>query len=318
MDFRHTQVPKFPLYMENRDKGQYRVFRWTTGSGAQYVVYPNQTSSDPAVRKLFQTKDFRAALSLAVDRAKINDISTLGLGKVRQATVIPDSPYYVPEAEMVYAKYDPAEANRLLDALGLKKGADGKRTMPDGKPLEITVEGQFTQPGPDTDAYELVRSFWEAVGVKTALKPSERSLYWDRACGNQVNVATWGMDRAIEPFVDPIYIIPYANRSWFAPAYGTWYETGGAKGEKPEGDYAKAIDLYEQFKHEVDPQKQIDLGKQMVKLAADNLWMIGLTGAADTIIVVKNNFRNVPEKAISDWIYMTPGNLDPHTFFFKK
>ena len=30
--------------------------------------------------------------------------------------------------------------------------------------------------GPDMDAVEIVRSQWEAVGIKTALKPEERTL----------------------------------------------------------------------------------------------------------------------------------------------
>ena len=34
-------------------------------------------------------------------------------------------------------KYDPAAANALLDKFGYKKGADGWRTLPDGKPLVI-------------------------------------------------------------------------------------------------------------------------------------------------------------------------------------
>jgi len=37
-----------------------------------------------------------------------------------------------------------------------------------------------------------------------------------------------------------------------------------------------------------------------------------------SILVVKNNFRNVPENAVTDWIFMSPGNLDPSQFFFKK
>ena len=31
--------------------------------------------------------------------------------------------------------YDPAKAGQLLDAAGYKKGADGLRTMPNGKPI---------------------------------------------------------------------------------------------------------------------------------------------------------------------------------------
>ena len=36
-------------------------------------------------------------------------------------------------------QYDPALANKLLDYFGYKKGADGWRTLPDGKPLMITL-----------------------------------------------------------------------------------------------------------------------------------------------------------------------------------
>ena len=34
--------------------------------------------------------------------------------------------------------YDPVLANKLLDYFGYKRGADGFRTQPDGKPLVIT------------------------------------------------------------------------------------------------------------------------------------------------------------------------------------
>ena len=44
----------------------------------------------------------------------------------------------------------------------------------------------------------------------------------------------------------------------------------------------------------------------------------GTVGAVPSITVVKNTFRNVPEQAVTDWIYMSPGNLDPAQFFWKK
>ncbi len=81
---------------------------------------------------------------------------------------------------------------------------------------------------------------------------------------------------------------------------------------------AKALDLFDQLKASTDGARQIDIGKQIVKLNADNLWTLGTVGAVPSIVVVKNNFRNVPEQAVTDWIYMSPGNLDPSQFFFKK
>jgi peptide/nickel transport system substrate-binding protein len=103
-----------------------------------------------------------------------------------------------------------------------------------------------------------------------------------------------------------------------APAWGLWFKSGGQRGEKPEGDVAKAHELFGQFRSTVDPAKQIEIGKQIVNLESENLWVIGTVGAVPSIAVVKNNFRNVPEEAVTDWIFMSPGNLDPAQFFFKK
>ena len=42
-------------------------------------------------------------------------------------------------------QYDPDAANKLLDYFGYKKGADGWRTLPDGKPLLIQLASQTEQ-----------------------------------------------------------------------------------------------------------------------------------------------------------------------------
>ena len=136
--------------------------------------------------------------------------------------------------------------------------------------------------------------------------------------GNEVQIATWGTDRGLEPFVDPIYVFPFDERSWMAPAYGIWYKTGGQKGEKPEGKLYEAMQLFEQFKATIDPVKQVEIGKQMIRMASEEAWTIATVGMSPAPVVVKNNFRNVPEKFTQDWIIMSPGTLDPSHFFFKK
>ena len=45
-------------------------------------------------------------------------------------------------------QYDPELANKLLDHFGYKEGADGWRTLPDGKPLVITLRDRGRQPRP--------------------------------------------------------------------------------------------------------------------------------------------------------------------------
>jgi len=217
----------------------------------------------------------------------------------------------------MFAQYDQAKAASLLEQAGLKKGDDGVWVMASGAPLELTIETYQTK-GAAFDAIELVRKDWETLGLKAVIKSSQRESFWPRALDNQVGIAVWGTDRALEPFVDPIYLLPYDNRSWFAPKIGDWYSSRGAKGEKPSGDMATALEQFDQLKSSTDAAKQVELGKQIVKLNADNLWTMGTVGAVPSIAVVKNNFRNVPEQAVTDWIYMSPGNLDPSQFFFKK
>jgi ABC-type transport system substrate-binding protein len=61
-------------------------------------------------------------------------------------------------------KYDPIGANALLDRFGYKRGKDGWRTFPDGKPLVIRYASR-----PDTlgrQQEELVKKSYEGIGVR--------------------------------------------------------------------------------------------------------------------------------------------------------
>jgi peptide/nickel transport system substrate-binding protein len=304
------------VLQENAEAGNYRLLRWPAAEGASPQFFPNQTTEDPNLQAAFRDVRFRQALSLAIDREQINQVSHRGLGVPRAATLVPDSPYYVPEVEQVNAAYDVAQAEALLDEIGLAKGADGSRTFEDGSPVAFTVETSETT-GPVLDAIELVRENWMAIGLKPEIKTMDRALYWERAIGNQVQMAVWGMDRGLEPFVDPIYLLPFDNRSWWAPNWGVWYHESGASGEEPTEEARSAQTLYDEFKSTIDNAQQIELGKQIVKMHAEKAWTIGTVGMQPSIVVVKNNFRNVPEEATTDWIFMSPGNLDPFQFFFK-
>ena len=316
--FRSLDLKKFSLFKENEKKCDYRVFKWLSASGTNLALWPNQSyKDDPVLRDIFQNKDFRIALSYAIDRKKINSIAYLDQGVIRSEMVVPDSPYYVPEVENLYTDFDLKKAAESLDKAGLKMGPDGKvRLRPDGKPLEITIETERT--GAEVDALQLIVENWNAIGVKTALKTMNRDAFWPRATGNQVQIAVWSTDRGLVPFVDPIYLFPFDERSWMAPAYGVYRKTNGAQGEKPTGKFAEVLDLYTQFKATTDQAKQTEIGKQIIKMAVEEVWTIQTVGMSPVPEIVKNNMRNVPEKYTQDWIFMSPGNLDPSHFFFKK
>ncbi|MEW6233330.1 MAG: ABC transporter substrate-binding protein [Chloroflexota bacterium] len=315
--FRRMALANYPVFKENEKKYGYHILPWPDAIPSKLGFFFNQSVADPSLRKIFQNKKFRQAMAVAIDRAKINEVSYLGLGKPRNFTVVPDSPYYQSELENLNAQYDRSLANSLLDEIGLKKGPDGWRTKPDGTRLEITVEGMVWEKSM-ADEMELVVAAWNAVGVKTSLKTMAREIYWPRACANEVQVATWTTDRGLVPMVDPIYLFPFDERSWMAPLFGVWYKSGGKMGEEPPEEFKKAMDLYSKYKVTVDPKEEVKIGKEIVKMAAENLWVVGTVGMVPNVVVVKDNFKNVPKDFTTDWIIMSPGTLDPHQFYFEK
>jgi peptide/nickel transport system substrate-binding protein len=315
--FRRMSLSNYPVFKENEVKNNYKIYLWPDAVPSKIAYYFNQSIADDSLRAIFQNVKFRQAMSVAIDRDEINEISYLGLGTPRSFTVVPASPYYQPELETLYTEYDPALANQLLDEIGLKKGSDGWRTKPDGSPLEISVEGMEWDKA-STDEMQLVVSYWNAVGVKTTLTLLNRDIYWPKVCANEVQVSTWTESRAIDPMVDPIWVFPFDERSWMAPGYGMWYKSGGELGVEPPEKFKWAMKLYDEFKVTVDPDRQLEIAKELVKWVVEEVNVIGTVGLLPNVVVVKNDFKNVPEDFTTDWIYMAPGTLDPSHFYFDR
>ncbi|HEX3052750.1 MAG TPA: ABC transporter substrate-binding protein [Aggregatilineaceae bacterium] len=315
MQDRAIALDQYPVYIENSEANNYHMLLWPQAMASNATFWFNMSYSDAKYRELFQTFDFRRAMSLAIDRNTINELVFLGQGVPRTETVVPDSPYYQPEIEAVNSEYDPATAESLLDGLGLVKGDDGFRTFSDGSELLIVITTSGTGAG-ELQSAELVTEWWNAIGIKTELKQETRDVFWAAAGANENMVSTWTTDRGLVPMVDPIYQFPFDERSWMAPAYGMWYKTDGAEGEEPTAEFKAIMDLYNEYKVTTDPAKQLEIGKQIVKNATEQLWTIGTVGLVPTPVVVKNNFMNVSEHHTADWIIMTPGTQSPSHFYF--
>ena len=115
----------------------------------------------------FQNKDFRIALSHAIDRNEINEISYLGQGTPRQPAPAPSELHYPgDEYAFRWIEFNTELANQLLDGILPNKDADGFRLMDNGERLHIVMD---TTPGEgrDTDTMELIAAGWEDVGIKT-------------------------------------------------------------------------------------------------------------------------------------------------------
>lgn len=320
MQGRHLNVSDLPLYMESRETGDYRVLMWPNTNGSSYCVMFNQNfDAEPVIAEFLRNVDFRRALSAAINREEMNQVVFLGLGKPRQSTLLPESLGYNPDWEEAYTEYDPDLANQMLDDLGLtEKDSDGFRLRPDGEgPLTITIAHPNNI---QSDPTELVKSYWDAVGIKTAIDTQERSVHYEKMAANELQVAPWGNEEMVYPLflVYPWWVMPYGTASRIAPLSGLWYQSNGAQGIEPEGDLLKVIELYEQAKATPNEDERFEAAMEMMRLNAENLWTVGCVAVNEGPTVVKNNFRNVPEKHLTGTVNGAPGNADPWTWFFKQ
>ena len=129
----------------------------------------------------------------------------LGLGEARQAVPAPWHPYF-PGKEWAakYTEFNPDEANKMLDALGLtKREPQGIRLMENGKPatIEISVVPAF---GAWPDVAQLVAKDWEAVGIKTVVQIRERALHFNMRDANQLMTEIWNEDTTAFPFTGKV------------------------------------------------------------------------------------------------------------------
>ena len=102
MQARHINMVNYPVLKEQERTGKYRIITWPTFGGADAVVAFNTTyTADPDLGKLMAARDFRVALSLAVNRDQIKESVFLGLGEPRQGVPAPWHPYYPGDAPSV-------------------------------------------------------------------------------------------------------------------------------------------------------------------------------------------------------------------------
>ena len=139
-------LPRVPGGCE--EAGDYSVYLVPGLFGSEMGLQPNWNVADPIKQELIRNRNFRIALSVAINRDEINAVIYFGQGTPRQATVPESFPVYDDAWTQAHAQYDPELANQLLDEIGLT-ARDGKgfRLAADGGPLQFTIHHQTIEIG---------------------------------------------------------------------------------------------------------------------------------------------------------------------------
>jgi len=345
---------EIPLLKEGADKGGYRLLEgWMNGAGAwpgymvnEYYVEGGKNYEDDTpehakeVRDLLRDTRFRKALSTGFDRQRIIDVAWGGIGTPQAATISPQSWHFASaEGKEVLKQWQEADiqfqadkANATLDEIGMKKGADGFRTLPSGKPFTLIID--ITDWGGSlkvqTDAAAEMKNEWEKnLGISVKVNNLQGQPDADTRTNEGYYMLRGAHISEIDIWTYPDWLFPIVNRYIF-PLEGRWYAKGKDTckpaadkpyecGVKPDANSpaAKLQALYEKGRSEGDIDKRHAVVWEAVKEIIDEgPFVIGVSGDQPMPIYIKNTLHNVLDfGVVGPWAPSTPGNQNVATWW---
>ncbi len=317
-------ISDFTLYKENEANGDYTVdLGFGVGVTAFYGF--NLTHEDEGLREIFNDLRFRQAMSLAINRAEIVELVYLGQAEPIQATPAdPNTVTFVTEEhKTAFIEYDPTAAIALLDDMGLVDvDGDGFRDRLDGS--KLTLDLQYSNQGVPVPTHELVKDYWEAVGVAVTLKEVTSDEYRQRANTNAAEVLTWlfdGTSGAIIVGNDEMLVPPFGEpfNPGVAYLWDEWVKSDGATGIEPPADALSLYDLAAQFQqHPLGTSESDALGEQIVDIHVNNLWKIGIAGNVKQPIIHTNRLGNFGPYTVVSYDYYRAYPMIPAQWFLSE
>ncbi len=202
----------------------------------------------------------RRAVAYAINRDEEIEIIRKSTAK-RAEFIVPEGVVGHQAGYKSAITYNPALANALLDKFGYKKGSDGYRNTPDGKPFAFKYTSTPTAIEREFD--ELYKKNMDAIGIRyeTDKEKFADSIKREKRCQIMIRGAAWIADYPDgDNFTQLLYsknIGESNNGCYKSPAYDKLYEQSAVLPDGPERDK-----LY------LEMQKQFE---------ADTPWVLGVT-----------------------------------------
>lgn len=317
LELRHVAlINNKPVLAQHEKSGHYSLVELDTTDVSAAALFLNQTDKNPALRALLTNHEFRRALSHGIDRDEINDIVYLSQSEPWQTSPLETDPFYNKQLATQYLDYDEDKANGILDKLGLtKRDSNGIRMMPEGGRVFLTADTDVESPQL-IDVLQLVKQHWAKIGVDLAIKPMERSLFYERGQNNDYDIDIMGLPGGLHPYTDPrawLSVQPLDSRQSLPWVH--WYQSGGKMGEKPSPSMLERLQLWDQWKEAPNRQQADALLRQILQLAADAFEVIGISRGTTVFGVCSDQLKNVPAKMPMGWEYPTPAPTLPQQYW---
>ncbi|MDR2102297.1 MAG: ABC transporter substrate-binding protein [Treponema sp.] len=229
----------------NKTGADYTVFNAEGSLGAQLWSFnQNPQNKDTPQYEWFTQKEFRQAMSCLLHRDRINAQVYRGLAEAKLDFFPSPNPYYNPDITLDY-RYDPARAEKLLAAIGIKR--DGEGVMRDGQ--NRAVEFDLTIPS-DVNTTADTASIIMDEAAKIGIKINIRVVDFQKLVEQLTGTYDWssviiGLGTAFFP--------TQGSNVW--PSTGNlhlWYPLQ----EKPATDWEARVDyLYNEGSYTIDKEK---------------------------------------------------------------
>jgi peptide/nickel transport system substrate-binding protein len=325
---RHMDISQLPVFLENQQDGDYTVKLDRGLYGTDAAFHFNMSyRDDDQIAELFNNRDFRRGIALAIQRDQLNEALWLGLGTEGSCIPAAHLPQNPGEEEWrtKWSVFDPEQANELLDAAGLEeRDAQGFRLRPDnGEQLRIrayAVGGAFV----DWPAVgEMVaHQLSENVGIILDVQEIERSLWTDRVTANEHQMSIWVNDGSEHLFIYPHHALPTTTSNpQMGPAHAMWWQTDGAEGIEPPEEMKRAQDLFSSAFSVDDEEERDSIAKEIWEILIEEQYSIGTVGLSPAVMgvrIVKNYMGNIPAQQANGQHVRTPCTSQPPTFFIRS
>lgn len=170
--------------------------------------------------------------------------------------------------------HDPALANALLDRFGYARGADGWRTLPDGSPLRLRIQGDASGAARQFD--ELWKKSLDRIGIRVDFPKSNfaDNLKAAKSCKLQMMGAAWTADYPDgDNFMQNFYgpnLGQSNNGCYQSPAFDRLYEQA-----RKLPDSAERNRLFAQMSRQLEADTAISLHVTRRRTQLVRPWLTG-------------------------------------------
>lgn len=318
--YRHINtVENRPVLQEAANRAGYKFFSINSATSNLASLFLNLNSSDPVKRTIFQNKEFRVALSIAINRQEIIDLVFSGQATPAQVAPKPGMDFYNERLATQFTKYDPEAAKKILDKIGLeKRDAAGYRLMPDGRRLSVIFLVADVLGGRFPDVLELVQRDAKAVGIDIQIRSTDRARLLNVIAAGEQDAYIFTCAGGLSDAYSFVFCyMPYQNPDFiFANKWAAWY-TDPKQGEEPPADVKLQMSKYNLVSAAADDQRRVAAMNDFLNTTADQFYIIGIARPADDFAygLVSKKLKNVFSTMPQSGLLQTPAPLMTQFYF---